>query len=325
MHCPNCQTIFKIKPNVCPICGHIFSTSQIKPSFEKTWGMICEEELRKHPSKKKFDEAWNWYQNDLNQFSNNSTTLRELAQFLQTYSTYPVSLPSNLNLSTFPASVLSSPWKTLLWLAFQQKDGSSALQLYWLDDSEIRYDLTNTLQDLRWKEDQTTDQAILYLLASHLKRDGNQARRAFKFLQHIEEQEPLILNTSKSFELLSGLSTTLSSRLEDLQTASQTQNMEFGLNCLYRPLTIDPICFDHLNDLPEEFIAFLTTHSEDWRQITLRFIQDDQALRGIHLALQTIQNQHPELQAICQPLLEAQYVQAYLRPFEQIEKSDIRF
>lgn len=54
-------------------------------------------------------------------------------------------------------------------------------------------------------------------------------------------------------------------------------------------------------------------------------IQADTVLRGIHLTLQTIQSIHPELESICQALLEAQYIKAYLRPFEQIEKSNVRF
>ncbi len=341
MQCPDCQTVLKpaAQLKTCPICGHIFESSQTKPSFEKTWGLICQEELRKHPSPQKFEETWNWYKQDLERHPKDPIALRDAARFLKTcssYSTLPILWPSWMDRSNLPQSVLAywpqAPWIAFLWLSMLAGDGSSGLQLYWLNDPEVRNDLRQALQSLtELKQEETlftSDQAMLSLLASALKGEGAQARQIFRFLQKMDPEEELILTTPKAFELLSGVSTTLDGRLHDLQgfaTLEKSEDLEVDLNFLYRPLTINPVSFDHLNCLPEEYIAFLISHKEAWQQKTYAMIQADTVLRGIHLALQTIQSTHPELESICQSLLEAQYIKAYLRPFEQIEKSDVRF
>ncbi len=340
MQCPDCQTVLssKVQLEACPICGYVFSSSQNKPSFEKTWGLIYEEELRKHPSSKKFEEAWHWYKQDLELHPKDPRALRDAAWFLKKYGSYSstsISFPSFIEDFQFPKSVQAywpkTPWVAFFWMAMMAQDGSSGLQLYWLKDQELRHDLSLALQplsqlNLEELSESSYDQIILYLLGSALKQDGIEARKAFKVLQKLNPEEKLVLMTPKAFELLSGVSTTLEDRLKDLQHSIKSEeSMDLGLEFLYRPLTIAPVCFDHLNHLPEEYIAFLASHQEDWHQKTYAMIQADRALRGIHLALQTIQSQYPELESICQSLLEAQYIQAYLRPFEQIEKSDARF
>ena len=343
MKCPDCKTVLKPEAQLktCPICGHIFESSQTKPSFEKTWGLICQEELRKHPSSQKFEETWNWYKQDLDHHPNDPISLRDAACFLKTYGSYatsPISWPSWMERFTLPQSILAygsqDSWIVFLWLSMLAGDGSSGLQLYWLNDPSLRKDLKQALQT--WAEKgqkgieflSTVDETMLYLLASALKGKGTEARKAFRYLQKMSPNEELILTTPKAFELLSGVPTTLDGRLHELQASTaldKSRNLDVDLNLLYRPLTIDPVSFDHLNGLPEEYIAFLTSHQEAWKHETYAMIQADTVLRGIHLALQTIQSTHPELKSICQSLLEAQYIKAYLRPFEQIEKSDVRF
>lgn len=343
MKCPDCQTVLRptAQLKTCPICGHIFESSQTKPSFEKTWGLICQEELRKHPSSQKFEETWNWYKQDLDRHPKDSIALRDAAHFLKTYGSYatlPISWPSWIDRSILPPSVLAygpqASWIAFLWLSMLSGDGSSGLQLYWLNDPDVRKDLKRALQSLAEKGQKgieflsTLDETILYLLACALKGEGVEARKAFRHLQEMKPSEELILTTPKAFELLSGVSTTLDGRLHELQASmalDKSGDLDVDLNLLYRPLTINPVSFDHLNCLPEEYIAFLTSHTEAWKQKTYAMIQADMVLRGIHLALQTIQSTHPELEPVCQALLEAQYIKAYLRPFEQIEKSDVRF
>lgn len=339
MKCPTCQSILtsNIQLKACPICGHGFSSLHQKPSFEGTWALICEENLKKNLSQKNFMEAWQWHQKNLNFNQNDPAVLREASLFLKRYPQF--SFPS-FPTSSVPKSVSQPLWIRLAWLAFQQRDAISGLQLYWLKNDEIRQEMINHFPLLKeekqasfWGKDtlfiddipsDEQNEKMLSLLKCSLKKDFSKARYWFKDLQNIAENEDLILDSPQAIEILSGLSLELTQRQEALISAINQEDVTLVLENLYRPLTFHPISFDHLYHLSPKLEHFLKNHHEMWKQITLDLIGKDEALRGIHLALQTLQ-QSFDLAEYCEPLLNAQYIKAYLRPYSEIERSDFRW
>lgn len=345
MNCPDCQSVLTNHAHfkICPICGYTFPQVNFqanhKPSFEETWALICEETLKKHPSQKNFLETWQWHQKNLSFSQNSSHALQQTALFLKRYPQYSLSLSSFLDPS-IPEPIQKQPlWVNLAWQAFQNKDAISGLQLYWLGDEKVRQEMLTHFpiskldpsflkreKDL-FRNNNSEDiylLGMLFLLRCSLEKDYAAARTWFKFLQNISENEDLLLTSPKEIELLTGLSLELTQRQNALKSAINQEDVALVLENLYRPLTFHPICFDHLYHLPSELGSFLKSHHEEWKQITLDLIGKDEALRGIHLALQTVQ-QSFDLATYCEPLLNAQYIKAYLRPFSEIEKSDFRW
>ncbi|MBF0578507.1 hypothetical protein IM774_01605 [Erysipelotrichaceae bacterium RD49] len=350
MHCDHCQTpltnAFKLQ--VCPICGTMLNEKNRKPSFERTWAMMSEDTMKKHADQKQFDETWSWYEKAI---QNDPGETAFAARFAKVYSQFKPSLSA---LKTKAATKASSTqlavlfddslpaWMQILGYGLLFGDPGSVLQLAQakpefhsviLEILEIhnRQNIKSDLPDLPLEADLASRLHQIQLpveilpLYFSFKQDYPMARAAFKAAMQVDLDESLILKSGPALSLLANLSNDLQKRLDGMVEDMQKEDTAHVLEGLYRPLFSQENEFAHLYRLPSALPGYLQDHQAEWISQSLGMIEADQALRGIHLALQTLKNQHPDLGQACDTILSKQYEKAYLRPFKEIEKTDERF
>lgn len=350
MRCSNCQSrLAKLHTlALCPICGQPVTEGR-KPSFERTWALMEEDRLKKKPDQKSFEAAWNWY---LKALQANPQETIDAIQFLSAWPQFQPDLAVSFSqdaVKTFfgnetaAADVLCAADQLLLASAVRL-DPSSLLQLH-----QRHPEWDESLKRLL-EENQASLSELLLPLYHSLRHEYPQARAAFRTLQKMEADDALILDAPQAAVLLCGVEQSLPERLEQLQILSQdllaeleagaeTQpdvqparsaesgaetaaDLERLVNLLYRPLLEEENAFGHLYELPAAVAAVLQKRTDLWKEQTKALLERDEVLRGIHLALQTLKNQNPDLAEACDELLDLQYQKAYLRPFAQIEATD---
>lgn len=312
MECKTCQTSLpeRSQLTVCPICGETLHPETVRPSFERVWADLQADQLKKKPMQSTFDEAWNWYVQAL---KSNPEEAVFAVEFLRSWPQYC----GSLSLPAFIEAKPSVPFEQqiLLWAAGQ--DPAAALRLAWQDSV-----CEKSLEDLQKILDSQPDCKLLEPLRLRLKGDWKAARASLRKLLELREDQPLVFRSPKVQQAFSGLSMNAADRLKQMEQAAEKEDLDFLLEALYRPLDGEADPFAHLCSLPEHLAGFLSSHTQSWQKKTADLLSSDQALRGIHLALQTLKNQNPQLAEPCDELLALQYEKAYLRPFSEIENTD---
>lgn len=291
----------------CPFCASRIRGNEPKASFEMTWAMMNEDDLKRKPDQKKFDETWNWRKQDLVSHPENGWSAIE---FLDRYPQFSADF-SGID----PDFDQQHPRESLKQLAIHQADVNTLYRL------GISHELSlNELQEIIQKRNLTEPR--LAMLVNLLEGNYPQARAMLKKEFHLEPDQPLRLDTDRSSHLFAGIENDCARRMETINLAVESRDMESVLENLYRPLVGQENAFEHLNELNDTLIAYLTGCPERWEAITLETIEKDRCLRGIHLVLTALKNRCESAGSVCDKLLQKQYEKAYLRPFAQIENSD---
>ena len=349
MHCEQCKTRIAggMSLTCCPICGSLINEKTRKPSFERTWAMMSEDSLKRRVDPKTLNEAWNWYEKAI---LNDPSETGFVVRFLQTYPSLQPDLKALKNKVQGKVSPEAfdrlwqadqPAWKQVLVYGLLMEDPASTIQLInatpelaadilaWLETQnqkghEFLPDLPEeaTLQNRLTQVHLPLEVQSVYFW---LKGEYPLALAAFKTATHVDLNDAVLLESPAAFERLLNLANDAEKRIEQMKKAMTDNQMDRLLDLLYRPLLDNENAFAHLYQLPASLPGYLADHKQEWQDLTLAIIEKDQALRGIHLALQTLRNQNPDLASECDHLLEKQYEKAYLRPFKEIEKTDFRF
>lgn len=350
MHCEQCQTpltnAFKLQ--VCPICGTVLNEKNRKPSFERTWAMMSEDMMKKRADQKLFDETWSWYekaiQSDPGETAFAARFAKNFSQFnpdLSAIKTKAAAKAAPDQFAVFFAKPLPA-WMQILGYGLLFGDPASAIQLAQANpdlhpailevlEGQNHQNTKSDLPDLPPEADKASRLHQMQLpveagpLYFSLKQDYPMARAALKAAMQVDESTPLYLKSEPALNLLANLSNDLPKRLAKMVEDMQKEDTAHVLEGLYRPLFDQENEFAHLYALPQSLPEYLHNHQAEWISQSLRMIDADQALRGIHLAAQTLKNQNPALEEACDTILAKQYEKAYLRPFKEIEKTDERF
>lgn len=349
MHCEQCKTRIAggMSLTCCPVCGSLINEKTRKPSFERTWAMMSEDSLKRKVDPKILNEAWNWYEKAI---LNDPSETGFVVRFLQAYPSFQ----PDLNVLKSKVQGKVSPeefdclwqagqavWKQVLVYGLLLEDPASTIQLI-NTRPELGAEILALLETQNHKGHELLpelpEEAALQsrLAQVHLpvevqpvyfwlKGEYSLALAAFKTATHVDLKDAVLLESPTAFERLLNLANDSAKRVEQMEKAMTDNRMDHLLDLLYRPLLDNENAFAHLYQLPASLPGYLMEHKQEWQDLTLDTIEKDQALRGIHLALQTLRNQNPNLASDCDHLLEKQYEKAYLRPFKEIEKTDFRF
>lgn len=345
MRCPNCELrlLQSQKLDCCPVCGTIIEAKAKKPGFERTWALIQEDQLKKRPERKQFDQTWQWYAKAIQ--ANPAETVFA-AQFLKNYPDYQPDLASFKDdtdeiAKIFPdlaigketennraednesshkkgQTKLNSAVQLILRYGALHNDPASTLQLS-LASSQDQAAIKTILEKIR---DQDKLNPVLKPLYYSLNNQFEAARTALKALFRMEPAENLILDRPIPRKLLCSIAGNKTARIELMEAAIKNGQMEMVLQTLYRPLDDSSAAFDHLYHLPLQLSDYLQASQEQWFDMTRQMLEQDQCLRGIHISLQTLKQQHPQQSEEIDKLLQLQYEKAYLRPFKEIEQTD---
>lgn len=348
MRCSNCQMKIQStsKLNCCPACGRILNEKEQKPGFERTWAMIQEDEFKKNPSQKRFDQTWQWYTKaaaaspkeaifaarflaanpgyslDLKQFENEAAKWEELSVASEKICT------ANLEQEPAGSQRMANPASVILRYGALHLDPASILSLYYQDSKE-----GNTLKKLleQVRQEQRLP-SVLEPFYFALRNEYEKARKALKDLYRLEDKEPLVLDCLWGKRLFTGLAgdekeraRQIKSQVEQAFAGQERLSLQELLQALYRPLDDEKQAFDHLYHLPDGLDKILEANKDQWISATRDMLEKDQCLRGIHIALQTLKQKYPRHEAMLDELLAFQYEKAYLRPFKEIEQTDFQW
>lgn len=309
MNCPHCQAAAAVSfLTFCPVCGKRLSAA---PGFELTWAQMAEDTLKKHSTFANFQQAWNWH---LQNIKSHPEQIIEAVEFLERYPGFS----SQLEEIDFDSQEFSHVWglmdnaHRLLVYGALQGDGPSLYRLA-IHNANLHPDLRALLHR---KEGENTQLAPL---ARALCGQRDKARSALRDLLGCPAGYGLVLADPDSQKLFANLDAALPERMAALAAARQNQDVKAYLEHLYRPLPGAQNPYEHLENLSFLLEGFLSSHEEEWVNRTMEYLEADECLQGIHLALMTIKSAFPSLKSSAGYLLDKQYEKAYLRPFEEIE------
>lgn len=268
---------------------------------------MTEDDLKRKPSQKAFNETWNWRKKDLVEHPRNAlAALDFLARYPQFTADFS-GIDPNLD--------FSNPQTALRQYVTKNPDAHTLYQMGVREQIDAP-----TLRQIMEQRNLLDSHLNMLLLA----REGKvfEARSLLKKEFKLNPDQPLMLDTDCSSHLFGGIENELSKRMEALQEAMARKDMDAFLESFYRPMVGKENAFEHLSAIDEKMIDYLKSCPQKWQDHTLAMIEKDRALRGIHLALNALKSRDESVAEICDKLLQKQYEKAYQRPFSQIENSD---
>lgn len=305
MKCPKCQTVLggRKTPACCPLCGAVLEKNP-HSSFEKTWADLEEQQLKKKPSVKQFNAVYGWYQKAM---QNSLDETVDAAAFLRRYPEL--------------AAKAGKSEKTIEEILVHGAENGSAAcaRILVQEKPEWKVHLLEFLKD-RDPEEYGPEYA---LLINSWKGEYGKARQAYREICKLPEDRPFALESDLAKEMLTGLDGECEGRRKQMDAAASQGNVRFLLDALCRPLNDPPQAFNHLFDLSEPVMHVLQTESDSWMPMIEKDLEAGVCLRGFHLFLQTMKNTGFEADPRLDALLAKQYEKAYLRPFEEIEATDL--
>lgn len=338
MECRHCHTVWSGEnlrtPECCPVCGGRMDDVQTpkKESFHAVWGNLEKEAFQKNPSQKQFDAAAAHYLQAAVENPEESILLADFARVNEAYARQSQPLASLLQAECLQSEIedfsgrleerlseaaakkgqawaLAFLWKKLREAKAGQKTGQAsrlAGQLETLCTSLKNQKLTPMAKSVLAAFSGQYDLAVPALLQALTR--GEKGRL---------EMDDLIMR-----ELYTGLRAEAENRMEDLAAAMQAEDDRAFFEELVRPLDHSENAFAHLDHPDPRWAQYLETHWNSMLPLFESHIESRTALRGMHLLLNWLQNNAPHLKEDCAKLLDAHFVQVYMRDYEEISATD---
>ena len=301
MKCSRCKTELGAadKLKICPVCANPLELNP-KPSFALTWAQIEESTLQKKPGRIQFDNVWKRYAEAM---KDNPDDTLEAIRFLKRYPKFAAAKPDS---------------QTLLADGIAKGSYVCALELFYQDEHSYN-DIARIIADLPQVGEE------MAMLQAAVQGDDCGAREHLRTILGMEDGAPLVIDSIEARRLLTFGADDLQQRKEQINSAAAAGDIDHLIELLSRPLAHEEEAFDHLANLNESVLDRLEQTQSEWESHIARNLNADCNLRGIHLLCQMLKNARPAFEPAVDRLLKLQYEKAYLRPFDEIAATDLKW
>lgn len=301
MKCSRCKTELGAadKLNICPVCANPLELNP-KPSFALTWAQIEESALQKKPGHAQFENVWKRYEEAMR--DNPDDTL-EAIRFLKRYPKLAEGKPDS---------------QTLLMQSLKKRSYVCALELFFQDEKS-HDEMAQIIAALPQVSEE------MAMLKAAIEGDDRSARSHLRTILGMEDAAPIVIDSIEARRLLTFGADDLETRKEQINAAAEAGGIDHLIELLCRPLANEDEAFNHLANLNESVLDRLEQTQNEWESHLAQNLNADCNLRGIHLVCQMLKNARPAFETTVDRLLKLQYEKAYLRPFEEVAATDLKW